>query len=236
MMTLVTLMTLPCSRSDMPSLASFPSYGKFTGIATLYRHLTKRNNIRVSPRVLPLWTAGGLSIRVASIGYVSPVGDSARDNSRGTAICGNTGRGSCPCNPYQLSSIQLGITKYVQEGKYYMANRQRNLGINIRVTPEEKKNIERNARKCRLNVSEYLRQIAMKVVPKELPAKEIEESFLRINEVIGAVSDMKRRSSDPVTQRFCDDIYADLLRIMVETLQLMRHICPKPEVKADGND
>ena len=117
-----------------------------------------------------------------------------------------------------------------------MPNRQRNLGINIRVTPEEKKNIERNARKCRLNVSEYLRQIAMKVVPKELPAKEIEESFLRINEVIGAVSDMKTHSSDPVTQRFCDEIYADLLRIMVETLQLMRHICPKPEVKADGND
>ena len=61
-----------------------------------------------------------------------------------------------------------------------MTNRQRNLGINIRVTPEEKKKIERNARKCRLNVSEYLRQIAMKVVPRELPAKEIEESFLRI--------------------------------------------------------
>ena len=117
-----------------------------------------------------------------------------------------------------------------------MANRQRNLGINIRVTPEEKKQIERNAKKCRLSVSEYLRQIAMKVVPKELPAKKIEDSFLRINEVIGAVSDMKRQSSDPVTQKFCDEIYADLLRIMVETLQLMRHIYPKTEVKADGND
>jgi len=117
-----------------------------------------------------------------------------------------------------------------------MANRQRNLGINIRVTPEEKKKIERNANKCRLSVSEYLRQIAMKVVPKELPSKEIEESFLRINEVIGAVNNMKRQSSDPVTQKFCNDIYADLLRIMVETLQLMRHIYPKTEVKADGND
>jgi hypothetical protein len=76
----------------------------------------------------------------------------------------------------------------------------------------------------------------MKVVPKELPSKEIEESFLRINEVIGAVNNMKKQSSDPVTQKFCDDIYADLLRIMVETLQLMRHIYPKTEVKADGND
>lgn len=117
-----------------------------------------------------------------------------------------------------------------------MTNRKRNVGINIRVTPEEKKNIERNAKKCRLNISEYLRQIAMKNVPKELPAKEIEDSFLRINEVIGAVGEMKRHSSDPVVQRYCDEIHASLLRIMVETLQLMRHIYPKPEVKADGNN
>jgi hypothetical protein len=52
-----------------------------------------------------------------------------------------------------------------------MANRKRNAGINIRVTPEEKKKIERNARKCRLSVSEYLRQIAMKAEPKELPSE-----------------------------------------------------------------
>ena len=76
----------------------------------------------------------------------------------------------------------------------------------------------------------------MKVEPRELPAKEIEESFLRINEVIRTVSDMKRLSPDPVAQKYCDEIYASLLRITVETLQLMRHIYPKPEVKADGND
>ena len=99
MMTLMTLMTLLCSRSEMPSLASLPSYRQHASIATLYRHLSKRNNIRVSPRVLPLWAAGGLSIGVASIGYVSPAGDSARDNSRGTATCGNTGRGSAPATP-----------------------------------------------------------------------------------------------------------------------------------------
>ena len=117
-----------------------------------------------------------------------------------------------------------------------MTNRKRNVGINIRVTPDEKKKIERNAKKCRLNVSEYLRQIAMKVVPKELPAKDIEDSFLRINEVIGTVGEMKRHSSDPVIQKYCDEIHASLLRIMVETLQLMRHIYPKPEVKTDGDD
>lgn len=162
--------------------------------------------------------------------------NSARDNSRGTATCGNTGRGSAPATPISYFRINYVRKHMTKERIFYMTNRQRNLGINIRVTPEEKKKIERNARKCRLNVSEYLRQIAMKVVPKELPAKEIEESFLRINEVIRTVSDMKRQSPDPVMQKYCDEIYASLLRISVETLQLMRHIYPKPEVKVDGND
>ena len=116
MMTLVTLMTLPCSRSDMPSLASFPSYGKFTGIATLYRHLTKRNNIRVSPRVLPQGQTEGVSLGVASIGYVSPAGYSVSDNSRGTATCGNTGRGSRPCNPYQLLQRFMCENKRLRKG------------------------------------------------------------------------------------------------------------------------
>ena len=196
----------------------------------------KRINIRVSPRVLPLWAAGGLSIGVASIGYVSPATLWQYSHSRSTALRGNTGRGSAPATPISYFRINYVRKHMTKERIFYMTNRQRNLGINIRVTPEEKEKIERNAKKSRLSVSEYLRQIAMKVVPKELPAKEIEESFLRINEVIGAVSDMKRRSSDPVTQKFCDDIYADLLRIMVETLQLMRHIYPKPEVNTDGND
>lgn len=137
--------------------------------------------------------------------------------------------GALPLQPLSYLTIR-------KRGQKNMTNRKRNVGINIRVTPEEKKKIERNAKKCRLNLSEYLRQIAMKVVPKELPSKEIEDSFLRINEVIGMIGDMKRRSSDPVIQKYCDEIHANLLRIMVETLQLMRHIYPKPEVKADGDD
>ena len=119
MMTLVTLMTLPCSRSDMPSLASFPSYGKFTGIATLYRHLTKRNNIRVSPRVLPQGQTEGVSLGVASIGYVSPAGDSARDNSRGTATCGNTGRGSAPATPISYFRINY-VRKHMTKERFFI--------------------------------------------------------------------------------------------------------------------
>ena len=117
-MTLMTLMTLLCSRSEMPSLASLPSYRQHASIATLYRHLSKRNNIRVSPRVLPLWAAGGLSIRVASIGYVSPAGDSARDNSRGTATCGNTGRGSAPATPISYYKRIMYEKNCLRKGKF----------------------------------------------------------------------------------------------------------------------
>lgn len=117
-----------------------------------------------------------------------------------------------------------------------MANRQRNLGINIRVTPAEKKKIERNAKKCRLSVSEYLRKLAMGIEPKELPSKEIEESFLRINDVINDIEVMKKRVADPVTRDFLTGVSSKLLRIMIETLQLMMHSPSANEVKSDGND
>ena len=125
--------------------------------------------------------------------------------------------------------------KYRHGKEKHMANRQRNLGINIRVTPAEKKKIERNAKRCRLTISEYLRKLAMDIEPKELPSKEIEESFLRINDVINEIEAMKVRSSEPAMRAFLTDVSAKLLRIMVETIQLMMHSPSKPEVKNDGN-
>ena len=41
-----------------------------------------------------------------------------------------------------------------------MGNRKRTHGINIRVTEEEKRLIERCAAHCQLSVSEYLRKLA----------------------------------------------------------------------------
>lgn len=48
--------------------------------------------------------------------------------------------------------------------------RNRTYGINIRVTEQEKKRIERYAKKCRLSVSEYLRQLANGHTPNEIPS------------------------------------------------------------------
>lgn len=50
-----------------------------------------------------------------------------------------------------------------------MSKRKRECGINIRVNEQEKQRIERYSRRCKLTVSEYLRQLANGYAPQELP-------------------------------------------------------------------
>jgi len=117
-----------------------------------------------------------------------------------------------------------------------MSNRKRKLGINIRVTPEEKKKIERNARKCRLTVSEYLRQLAMNKEPKELPTEKIIQSLMRLRTVNSAFEKAAEGASTDNGRNYFRK-NAELIRqIMTETLQLMTNSELKPEVKPDGND
>ena len=117
-----------------------------------------------------------------------------------------------------------------------MPNRQRNLGINIRVTPHEKKKIERNAKKCKLTVSEYVRQLAMNKEPKELPSEEMMQSLMRLNDVISAFEKNSEAATADESRRFYKRCAEYIRRIMTETLQLMTHPDPDPEEKSNGND
>lgn len=65
-----------------------------------------------------------------------------------------------------------------------MGNRKRNVGINIRVTEQEKRKILRNAGKCKLSVSEYLRQLATGVELKEAPDEKLFNVCRRLQQVI----------------------------------------------------
>ena len=67
-------------------------------------------------------------------------------------------KGEIPCNPIKK-----------EKGFDEMSNRKRTVDINIRVTDSDKKRIERYAKKCKLSVSEYLRQLANGYTPRELP-------------------------------------------------------------------
>ena len=117
-----------------------------------------------------------------------------------------------------------------------MPNRQRNLGINIRVTPQEKKKIERNAKKCRLTISEYLRQLAMNKEPKELPSEELMQSLMRLNSVISAFEKAAENASTDNGRNYYRKQADHIRRIMTETLQIMTRSLSEQEVKSDGND
>ena len=119
--------------------------------------------------------------------------------------------------------------------KKYMPNRKRNVGINIRVTPEEKKKIERNAKICRLTVSEYLRQLAMKNKPKELPSEEMIQSLMRLRTIISTFEKNSAAANDERSRDYYR-YYAEYIRqVMIETLQLMTHSEAKPEVRINGD-
>ena len=117
-----------------------------------------------------------------------------------------------------------------------MTNRTRNLGINIRVTSQEKRKIEQNAKKCKLTVSEYLRQLAMKYEPKELPSDDIFRSILRLKTLAERFYKNSEAASRENARRFYKELADSLMQIQTETLQLMTHTKQDQEVVSDGND
>lgn len=52
--------------------------------------------------------------------------------------------------------------------------------INIRLTENEKKKIQRNAKKCRLSLSAYLRKVGLKQEIFSVPDKEFYKIYLEI--------------------------------------------------------
>ena len=148
--------------------------------------------------------------------------------------------GALPLQPRPLSiyksNSDSSLVTVTERSNYHMSNRQRNLGINIRVTPQEKKKIERNAKKCRLTVSEYLRQLAMNKEPKALPPEEVVQSLMRLRTVISAFEKAAENASTDNGRNYYRK-YADHIRqIMVETLQMITRSVAESEIKYDGNN
>lgn len=104
----------------------------------------------------------------------------------------------------------------IRERMISMNKRKRTVGINIRVTPQEKKRIGNLAGKCRLSVSEYLRQLAMGSL---LPDKDIYHDCILLQHIINNTDDPALKS---VLQRILIDLYSLFY--------------PEREVKTDGNN
>ena len=75
--------------------------------------------------------------------------------------------------------------------------RNRNKGINIRVTEKEKKKIEMRADICNLSTSEYLRKLAMGFEPRELPREKIYDSMIKLGRYIEDLESFLNADQDP---------------------------------------
>ena len=61
--------------------------------------------------------------------------------------------------------------------------RNRTIGINVRVTENEKKKLQRNAKKCNLNLSSYLRKSGLQKEIYSIPDEELRKIYAGIVEL-----------------------------------------------------
>ena len=82
--------------------------------------------------------------------------------------------------------------------------RKRSVGINIRVTVTEKKNVTMLARKCGLSLSEYLRQRALGYEPGGHPPKEVFDVLDKLDEIAENCSAREGAAINAQTDRMRD--------------------------------
>jgi hypothetical protein len=85
--------------------------------------------------------------------------------------------------------------------------RTRETHINIRTTPKEKSKFERNAKKCGLSLSEYLRKLANGHEPKALPPLD----YRKIYDLLLDVYLDWRSENDPRLANYLLDIIREMM-------------------------
>ena len=61
--------------------------------------------------------------------------------------------------------------------------KERNIEVCIRMNPTEKKKLQRNAKKCGLNLSAYLRKTGLKQEIYSIPDKDFYKIYIQISEL-----------------------------------------------------
>lgn len=78
----------------------------------------------------------------------------------------------------------------------------RNVQMNIRVTPEEKKQFEQAARRCGLTLSQYIRMRLRNQMPRQLPS-------IDYRQVLDALTALYQKDNTPeVQQEILDTLLA----------------------------
>lgn len=76
--------------------------------------------------------------------------------------------------------------------------RNRTLGINVRVTAEEKEKLSENAKYCELSLSDYLRKLGL---GKEIKTAQREKDYLVFRQIEALKAEISRLESEEITQK-----------------------------------
>ena len=89
--------------------------------------------------------------------------------------------------------------------------RKRSVGINLRVTPEEKRRMAAAARRCGLSLSEYLRQRAVGYEPRWHPPERLFEALAVLDRLADRLADRLPDQAAQVCRAATDEIRDCLL-------------------------
>ena len=87
--------------------------------------------------------------------------------------------------------------------------RNRQLAISLRVSEKEKRDIERNAKICKLTLSAYIRKLALGKVVSDFPLKDFYEAYSNVSRLKNSFKDM----SEDEIERHLDVILRKMLEI-----------------------
>lgn len=93
--------------------------------------------------------------------------------------------------------------------------RKRETGINIRVTENEKRKMELNARRCKLSLSDYLRRLGFGYEVQVIPQKELFRIYKAVNCRESNADDL---SKEQIREKL-RDIKAKLLEVYLSVSQ-----------------
>ena len=93
--------------------------------------------------------------------------------------------------------------------------RKREAGINIRVTENEKRRMEINARRCKLSLSDYLRRLGFGYEVQGIPQKELFHIYKAVSYLESDADDL---SKEQIWEQL-RDIKAKLLEVYLSVSQ-----------------
>ncbi len=111
---------------------------------------------------------------------------------------------------------------------------QKELRIEARVTPEQKKKIEQIAKKCDLPISEYIRQRALGYLPRTVLPDAFYLFYTKLCELCNSIDGKVDAKTEEKILKLIDDIGSALFLPEKETVAQVKEGCAKWQPQDSG--